>query len=209
LTLATTAKGDLLAGTGSNTAQALTVGANDTVLTADSTTATGLKWAAAAAGGMTLLSTTAITAVSSISITGIDQTYNELVIVIENMATANTAIIVSGQFNSNTTTGQYAFGTYVDSATGFGNVNASTFRVTPPISATANMAAVSSTIRIARYTNTTRKAISIFTAALYNNQTTMLSVASFLGSAAITSFQIFPETGNFTAQGNIYIYGVK
>ena len=50
LTLATTAKGDLLAGTGSNTAQALTVGANDTVLTADSTTGTGLKWAAAAGG---------------------------------------------------------------------------------------------------------------------------------------------------------------
>ena len=50
LTLATTAKGDLLAGTGSNTAQALAVGANATVLTADSTTATGLKWAAAFAG---------------------------------------------------------------------------------------------------------------------------------------------------------------
>lgn len=49
--LATTAKGDLVAGSGASTAAVLTVGANDTVLTADSSTATGLKWAAAAASG--------------------------------------------------------------------------------------------------------------------------------------------------------------
>ena len=65
LTLATTAKGDLLAGTGSNTAQALTVGANATVLTADSTTATGLKWAAAAASGMTLIQRSSFSAVAN------------------------------------------------------------------------------------------------------------------------------------------------
>jgi hypothetical protein len=39
------AKGDLVAGTGADTFSRLAVGANDTVLTADSTTATGLKWA--------------------------------------------------------------------------------------------------------------------------------------------------------------------
>jgi hypothetical protein len=45
------AKGDLVAGTAADTFSRLAVGANDTVLTADSTAATGLKWAAAAAGG--------------------------------------------------------------------------------------------------------------------------------------------------------------
>jgi hypothetical protein len=44
------AKGDLIAGTGSQTFDNLTVGANDTVLTADSSTATGLKWATPSAG---------------------------------------------------------------------------------------------------------------------------------------------------------------
>jgi hypothetical protein len=43
-----TTKGDLVPATGSATFARLGVGANDTVLTADSTTATGLKWAAAA-----------------------------------------------------------------------------------------------------------------------------------------------------------------
>lgn len=45
------AKGDLAAGTGSNTAAKLTAGTNGHVLTADSAEATGLKWAAASSGG--------------------------------------------------------------------------------------------------------------------------------------------------------------
>lgn len=44
------AKGDLIVGTAADTVSRLAVGANDTVLTADSSTATGLKWAAAAGG---------------------------------------------------------------------------------------------------------------------------------------------------------------
>jgi hypothetical protein len=44
------AKGDLVPGTGADTFARLAVGANGTVLTADSAEATGLKWAAAASG---------------------------------------------------------------------------------------------------------------------------------------------------------------
>jgi len=67
------AKADLIVGTGSAAFDNLTVGADGTVLTADSTVSpTGLKWATpAAGGGMTLLSTTtlsgATTTISSIS----------------------------------------------------------------------------------------------------------------------------------------------
>lgn len=45
------AKGDLLVGTANDTVGRLAAGTNGHVLTADSTTATGLKWAAAAGGG--------------------------------------------------------------------------------------------------------------------------------------------------------------
>jgi len=45
------AKGDLIAATAADTVSRIAVGANDTVLTADSSTSTGLKWAAPAAAG--------------------------------------------------------------------------------------------------------------------------------------------------------------
>jgi len=49
------AKGDLVPGTGADTFARLAVGANNTVLTADSSTATGLKWATPAGGGGKIL----------------------------------------------------------------------------------------------------------------------------------------------------------
>jgi hypothetical protein len=68
------AKGDLIVGTGSQTFDNLTAGANGTVLTADSSTATGLKWAAAAGGGKILqvVNTTIAAARSTTSTTTSD-----------------------------------------------------------------------------------------------------------------------------------------
>ncbi len=76
------AKGDLIAATGADAVSRLAVGSNDQVLTADSTTATGLKWAApATGGGMTLLSTTSLSGTST-TISSISSAYKNLQIVI-------------------------------------------------------------------------------------------------------------------------------
>jgi hypothetical protein len=61
------AKGDLLAGTADNTIGRRSVGANGTVLTADSAEATGMKWASPA-GGMTYITGASFTDLSAQSI---------------------------------------------------------------------------------------------------------------------------------------------
>ena len=62
VTVDTDAKGDLIVGTGSDTSTKLSVGSDTYVLTADSSTTSGLAWAAAAAGDIT--GVTAGTAIS-------------------------------------------------------------------------------------------------------------------------------------------------
>jgi hypothetical protein len=75
------AKGDLLAATADNTVARLAVGANDTVLTADSAEATGLKWATPAGGGWTLISTATPSSATTVSFTSIPTTYTNLHVV--------------------------------------------------------------------------------------------------------------------------------
>jgi hypothetical protein len=77
--VAPAAKGDLVVGSATNDAAVLGVGTNDQVLTADSSTATGLKWAAAGGGGLTLLSTTTCSGTST-TVSSISQSYKHLFI---------------------------------------------------------------------------------------------------------------------------------
>jgi trimeric autotransporter adhesin len=77
LTSPLTTKGDVW---GYSTTDArIPVGANGTVLTADSAETLGVKWAASAGGGgMTLLSTTTLTGAST-TISGISGSYTKLI----------------------------------------------------------------------------------------------------------------------------------
>lgn len=93
------AKGDLLAGTANDAYAALTVGANDTVLTADSSTATGLKWAAVASGGMTLLASGTLSG-TTVSLTSIPGTYENLIIYMRDV-TGTAVNSANLQVNSN------------------------------------------------------------------------------------------------------------
>ncbi len=101
------AKGDIIAATAADTVSRLAVGANDTVLTADSSTATGLKWAAPSSGGMTLLSTTSLSGTST-TISGISGSYNWLWIVMSNIyVSASYRIIIEPNSLSSTSPAVY------------------------------------------------------------------------------------------------------
>ena len=97
------AKGDLVVGTGADTFAKLTVGANNTVLTADSAEATGLKWATpAGGGGLTFISSTTIgTTVSSISLPNntFTSTYNNYRVIFD--CSQTTAFSSSGAITIN------------------------------------------------------------------------------------------------------------
>lgn len=100
------AKGDLIAATAADTvARLASSGVNDQVLTIDTSTATGLKWATAAGGGMTLLSTTTLSGVTT-TISSINQTYQDLLISISGF-TVSTANPSYYQIKDSSGTGLY------------------------------------------------------------------------------------------------------
>jgi hypothetical protein len=97
-----TTKGDLYTFGTSDTR--LGVGANGTTLVADSSEATGLKWATpASGGGMTLLSTTTLSGTTT-TISSISGSYKELILVIQgvNLSSTNTLFVNPNGSTSNT-----------------------------------------------------------------------------------------------------------
>jgi len=94
-----TAKGDLFPATAADAVSRLAVGANNTILTADSTTATGLKWAAAssAESAYTLLTSSTSTGVSAITLSFASR--SDLLFQIIQTSTSG---IIDVTFNSNT-----------------------------------------------------------------------------------------------------------
>jgi hypothetical protein len=201
------AKGDLIAATAADTPARLAVGTNGQVLTADSTAATGLKWATASSGGITLLTTTALTG-TTVTVSSIDQTYTNLLIIITGMSSSSDYApqfqynsVTSGYFgigasdgstaNTRISGGSYLDAAFLDIWEGSNPNSILTYSI-PNYAATGYHTV---TWQGAYLTNLA--AMRQFTASGGNTNT-----------SAVTSITLKPDTGSFNA-GSIKIYGVK
>jgi hypothetical protein len=202
------AKGDIIAATAADTVARLAVGANDTVLTADSSTATGLKWATPAAGGMTLISTTTLTG-ASVTLSSIPQTYNNLRLVCREFKPATDSQQGRMYINNDSGADRYR---NVQAFTSSGAFD-TTF-VDNVFAANDNSVATGlSIIDIPDYTNAaTRKMVESKSLGVNGTTTTSFNFSYNFGlynqTTAITSLVFFPSSGNFTS-GTLLLYGVK
>jgi hypothetical protein len=208
------AKGDLIAATAADTPARLAVGANDTVLTADSTAATGLKWAAVSAGGMTLLNAggTALTT-STVTVNVTTTGYTSLKIYLKNVYGDTNANAVWMRINGDTGSNYSYSGVRNDGGvSGVGALSATSipYLVYQYPSNNTDLRKGSAMVDIFQPTATDRFEINWQSFGFSNTSTTgnVAGSAVYDGSAAISSLTFFASAGNFSG-GTVYIYGVK
>lgn len=206
------AKGDLIVGTGSGTFDNLTVGTNGHTLVADSSTATGLKWAAASSGGMTSLSSGNLNGLNTVSFTSISGSYNNLELHIPSY-NLNAATRLAVRINNDT--GANYFGFWIrnrNNTFGSGVYPGTTYILgdgeVTPVNDTNNGSVI---FRFPSYTATAgRKVIEVVGHSNDSNVVPFYSTFVYNGTAAaITRIDIITVGGqNYTA-GSYILYGVK
>jgi hypothetical protein len=201
------AKGDIIAATADNTVARVAVGTDGQILTADTASAAGVKWATpSSSGGMTLLASGSLSG-SSVSLNSISASYNSLVLKVYNFQPASANQNLLGTLNSDTNT-RYVSEVATSSSFAFTGTN---FRISQGTSSSTangfyevefpNYASSGSwklmDVRGFSNNNATPPSINNVIWSNYYNQTTVIS-----------SIQLFCGSGNFTG-GNYYLYGVK
>jgi hypothetical protein len=108
------AKGDVITATANDTPARLAVGANGTVLTADSTAATGLKWATSSSGptGYTLLNAGGTTLVGSSTVTISSISAKKLLIFFDGMSSATVSTGFRLRINGDSAANYSAYGQF-------------------------------------------------------------------------------------------------
>ena len=207
------AKGDLVVGTAADTFSRLAVGSNDTVLTADSTTATGLKWASpAASGGFTLISSTSLSG-ASVTVSSIPSTYTHLMVIFQKVFCNSNDYPLKFQLNGDTGGNYpynsiYSYSGTVSASASTGNDNFQIFsRMRNAADTKLNLFG---TYWIYDYTTSTNKGLqaNIYSADSGGNTVFSTGYGNYSSSSAITSITAIAGGVNFSG-GTMYVYGVK
>jgi hypothetical protein len=204
------AKGDLLVGTAADTVGRLAVGANNTVLTADSSTASGLKWATPSSGGMTLISTTSMTGSTTITLSSIPSTYVNLLVLIKGFNPGQSNQTFTMRF-ANDTGSSYWQGAHnaqdTTVATSFDLTNGTT------LNASQNQTSNFFAILIPRYAAAERHTVNWFGSFIANASNTTRYFVNLTGlydaDTAVSQLDFILSGGLSWNSGTIYLYGVK
>ena len=203
------AKADLLTATAADTPARLAVGADGTVLTAASGEATGLQWAAPAAGGMTLLSTTTLTG-SSVTISSINQSHINLYVQITGATVSTGSGNLTLKINA-VTDSFWAAGVDTDGSTGNTFVAAANAPMIIFKGTQTGSGAHLISFELSNYTEATFHTIQgAFTSvnAGFRGGYYGGGWSPIAGGAAIDDLVIATTAGSFNA-GTVKIYGVK
>ena len=204
-----TTKGDLYTYTTEDAR--IGVGADGTILTADSAEATGMKWAAASGGGgITLITSTDMAGAATFTFSSIVATYKDLVVIVKNQYQAADAKLKI-EFNSDNTATNYEFtmtsGRSSGPFTGYNNSNFLQEFTTEGADADNFMY-----LYIPDYTNTiARKQIQNHAGFLSDNGgiTTHYGTHQWRNTSAISQILIASNSGGNFTTGTVELYGVN
>jgi hypothetical protein len=200
------AKGDLIAATAADTVSRLAVGTNGQVLTADSTAATGLKWATAGSGDLIKTGSATFSGQSSVSINNcFSATYDNYLIVAQMSSSTAAAINARLRLSGTDATTSYAYALdeiFLSSGpTSVLNSSTSSFLIQGNPGAAHGFVGFNWTIY--------RPAIAAATyingmATRDSSLLTLRGGQSHATSTAYDGFSIFPSAGTITGQLNVY-----